>query len=95
MCMHACFACMVSREHSDLMAVAVSHIFPPGIWFYFMGSWNSDIPRTALAKYYGYTERGGRYLDEAERAPVVQSGMRFVQRYLELAKLAIRRGMLD
>ena len=55
------------------------------------GYWNFDMPRTALAQYYGYTERGGRYLNEAERIPVVQSGMRFVQRYHELAKLAIRR----
>ena len=47
--------------------------------------------RTALARWYSLTERAGRYLREGEeRDQVVKAGKRFVVRYVELAKLAIR-----
>ena len=49
--------------------------------------------RTALVRWYSLTERAGRYLREGEeRDQVVKAGKRFVVRYVDLAKLAIRQG---
>lgn len=46
--------------------------------------------RTALARFYGLQERGQRFYTNTEKEDLFQTTMKFCQRYLSLAKSAIR-----
>ena len=49
-----------------------------------------QFARTSLARYYGLQERGQRWYTDVEKEDVFKTSMKFCQRYVALAKNAMR-----
>ena len=56
--------------------------------------WNLKIdclPRTSLARWFGFTERASRFLTERQAQQIYEEGMRFIRMHLELSRVSCRR----